>query len=97
MLAVEGVRHRLRQGVVAQIHREHGTPGQRLQNNPVQPNGASEPQHQDKFGQSNQHGGNGRRLKGGCQEGEDSDASRNLSIPPSNKLDRAGRGCVTFR
>jgi len=61
VLAVESARDRLREGVMAQIIGQHGSPGHRLEENPVQPNGTGQRQHENKFGQPRQHRSKARR------------------------------------
>lgn len=61
VLAVESASHRLGNGIMAQVVREHGSPGHRLEESPVQPDGTGQSQHENKFSQSRQHERQARR------------------------------------
>ena len=64
----ENVEDGLSQGVAAQIGRQHGSPGQRLQKGPVRADGTGQRQHENKFGQPEQHEGNHKAAGGQCQQ-----------------------------
>ncbi len=42
MVAVEGERDGLSEGIMAEVIRQHGSPGQRLEESPVQSDGPSQ-------------------------------------------------------
>lgn len=57
MIAVKREFDGLSQGIAAEMIGQHRSPGQRLEEGPMQSDGSGQRQHQNDFGQSRQHAG----------------------------------------